>query len=419
LKKKTLLSYFFIILLILIVIAPVVRVNAIDISSGQSDAGGNEGNQNSTVEGVDASNEQPLVSIMLFDTDLREALNEISLQTGINIIADQSVSGIVTVDLQNVPLEKALRMILISGGYTFKKIDDFYFVGLPDTNNRSFYSLSELEVIELQYINVEKILNVLPGRLEEFVEGDRQSNILTINAPPKYLDKIMEIINKLDKPQKQVEVKVLVTEIDSRYMEEYGANLFNFNDATVGNNELGYDMKSNLLVLQTDIYGKLLSRIKLLKEDKKATIEANPKVLLAEGETAELFIGDRQILLLNSEDDDIASRIEKVQVGVALNVTAQRVNEDGILLNIVPEVSHFIDSQRPNIIIKESSVDTTVSLKNGQTIALAGMTMTDKSSTSKKVPVLSEIPLLRWLFTSQMKKEAETELMIFVTTVIR
>ena len=56
--------------------------------------------------------DEPLVNIMLFETDLREALSEISLQTGVTIIADQTVSGQVTADLQDVPLEKALRMIL-------------------------------------------------------------------------------------------------------------------------------------------------------------------------------------------------------------------------------------------------------------------------------------------------------------------
>ncbi|MFP4662254.1 MAG: type II secretion system protein GspD [Halanaerobiales bacterium] len=414
-KKRTLLSHLLIFLLILILLTPLATVSAIDITgSPDNDQGSEDASQGDTAE-----DGQPLVTIMLFETDLREAINEISLQTGVNIIADQTVSGLVTADLNGVPLEKALRMILISGGYTFRKIDDFYFIGLPDTQSSTFDELSELEIVELQYITVEKVLDVLPSSLENFVEGNRQGDTLTINAAPNHAEKIRDIISRIDKPQRQVEVKVLVTEIDSRYMEEYGTDLFNFNDSEQSSNQIGYDMRSNLLVLQTDIYGELLSRIKLLNEEKKASIEADPRVMLAEGETAELFIGDSQVLLLNSEDDDIAARIERVQVGVALDVTAQRVNENGILLNIAPQLSHFIDEQRPDLIIKESSVDTTVSLKSGQTIALASMTMTDNSSTSKQVPGLSNIPLLRWLFTSEKKEENKTELMIFITPVIR
>ena len=57
---------------------------------------------------LSAEENQPLVSLLLFETDLREALNEISLQTGVNIIMDQTVSGIVTADIQDLPLEKEI-----------------------------------------------------------------------------------------------------------------------------------------------------------------------------------------------------------------------------------------------------------------------------------------------------------------------
>lgn len=363
--------------------------------------------------------EEPLLTIMFFETDLREALNEISLDTGINIIADQTVSGFVTADLEDIPLEKALRLILIGGGYTFKKIDDFYFVGLPDVKNTSFVELSELEIVELQYINVGKVVDLLPASLENYVEGNRQGNILTVNAPIKQFEQIIKLIKRLDIPQKQVEVKVLVTELDSRYIQEYGSELFSFTENNNTSKQITYDMASNLMFLQADVYGQLISKIKILQEEKKASIEADPKVLIAEGETAELFIGDQQILLLNSEDDDIASRIEKVEVGVGLKVTAERVVEDGIVLNIEPEISHFVETDRPDIIVKQNTVSTTVSLKNGQTIALAGMTISDHSTYSERVPVLNNIPLLRWFFRFDKNQEAETELLVFVTPVIR
>ena len=45
--------------------------------------------------------EQPLVNLFLFESSIRDALSEISLQTGVNIIPDSTVSGRVTVDLQD------------------------------------------------------------------------------------------------------------------------------------------------------------------------------------------------------------------------------------------------------------------------------------------------------------------------------
>lgn len=366
-----------------------------------------------------AREDQPLVTMLFFETDLREALNEISLQTGVNIIMDHTVSGMVTADIQDLPLEKALDMILMSGGYTYKKYDDFYFVGLADVKNFSFTSLSELEVVNLKYVKVEDVLDIIPATYRDYVTGNRQKNTITINAPDRIMELLMGIIKEVDQPRAQVEIKVLVTEIDSRYIKEFGSDLFSFSTADEIVTGFAYDNNSSLLSIQGDIYGQLLSRIKLLQEDKKASIEADPRIIVAEGESAELFIGDQQILLINSDDEDIAARIEKLNIGVGLKVTVERIVEDNIMLSLAPEVSYLLKSRRPDIIIKENSVSTTISLKNGQTVALAGMTARGESAYNKSIPYLDEIPLLRWLFSLEGESGAETELLVFVTPVIR
>ncbi|MFW5972323.1 MAG: hypothetical protein ACOCRL_02425 [Bacillota bacterium] len=368
---------------------------------------------------VIAVDEDVLVSMMFFETDIQEALNEISLQTGINIIPDQTVSGVITADLEDIPIEEALDIILKSGGYTYKKVDDFYFVGLADPKSRTFQDLSELTLVELENINVGTLLDVLPANLKDFVEGNPQSNVLTINAPNRHFDMIMKLIDKLDRPKKQVEVSVLVTEIDSRSLEEIGTEFFNFNNTEGSRNELGYNLDDNLFFMETNIFGQLMANIKLLKEEQKASIEADPKVLVAEEESAELFIGDRQIILLDSRDDNTSSRIEKVEVGVLLELNIDRISGEDIIINISPEISHFVESNSPDIIIKESSLSTTVRIPNGQTIAITGMTVLDDSFYSQEVPGLSKVPLLRWLFRKERQSQTEKELLVFVTPVIR
>ncbi|MFW5981011.1 MAG: hypothetical protein ACOCRU_00385 [bacterium] len=360
-----------------------------------------------------------LVSLMFFETDIQEALNEISLQTGINIIPDHTVSGVITADLEDVPIEEALRIILMSGGYTYRKIDDFYFVGLADPKSRTFQELSELTLVELENINVGTLLDVLPANLSEFVEGNRQSNVLTINAPSRHFDMIMKLINSLDKPQKQVEVSILVTEIDSRSLEEMGTDFFNFNTSEGSQNELGYNLEDNLFFMETNVFGQLMTNIKLLKEEQKASIEADPKVIVAEGESAELFIGDQQIILLDSNDTNSSTRIEKVEVGVLLELNIDRISGGDIIMNVSPEISQFVENNSPDIIIRESSLSTTVRIPNGQTMAIAGMTVMDESYYSQEVPGLSKVPLLRWLFKHERESQAEKELLVFVTPVIR
>ena len=370
-----------------------------------------------------AVDDEPLVTIMLFDTDLREALSEISLQTGISIIADQTVNGQITADLSDVPLEKALRMILFTGGFSYRRVDDYYFVGLPDPRSNTFGALVETEVIQLKYVQAQDVLEQLPAFLSTYVKGTATGNLLTISAPPQDLQRIMQLIEKLDTPRRTVEIKVLVTEVSSKAVQELGNSVLQFT-ATHGqslnkdwSSTLGFD--GNLLTLATDVWGTLVTQLKLLEGQEEAKIHADPRIMVADGKTAELFIGDRQILWVRPETNETTYRTERIDVGVTLKVTPTVVAGDEVILNIAPEVSHFVDDARPDLVVKRNAVSSTIRLASGQTAVLAGMTMEDYSNLSKKVPILGDIPLLRWLFRNDVKRQGDREVLIFVTPIIQ
>ena len=127
---------------------------------------------------------QPLVNLLLYESSIRDALSEISQQTGENIIPDSTVSGRVTVDLQDVQLAQALRIILIGGGYSFRQIDDFYFVGLPDPRSMSFREVDDREIVVLQHGTAGEIMSALPSFFASYVNGEREGSGQTITGPP-------------------------------------------------------------------------------------------------------------------------------------------------------------------------------------------------------------------------------------------
>ena len=373
--------------------------------------------------GVEAtgSEGEPLVNLFLFETSIKDALSEIALQAGVNIIPDSTVSGVVTLDLQNVPLERALRMVLIGGGFTFRKIDDFYFVGLPDPRSTTFGELAEIQVISLKNLTAGQILANLPPFLLNYVKGERDGRVLTITAPPAELEKIIQFIEALDLPQKQVEIQVIVTEITAKALKELGTNLFEFsmgageklNQAWSGR----VGLQNSLLALESNLFGQLLLSLKALEETQEAKVHADPHVLVSDGQSAQLFVGDRQILLL-TDSDDRTTRVERIEVGMSLRVTPQ-IMGDEILLSIAPEMSHFVNESKSQLVVKQSSISTTVKLQNGQTALLAGMTVQEEGDQVRKVPILGDIPIVRWLFRSDSTRVAERELLIFVTPVIK
>jgi type II secretory pathway component GspD/PulD (secretin) len=204
-------------------------------------------------------------------------------------------------------------------------------------------------------------------------------------------------------------------------LKELGTNLFQL--ATTGQNGKaetwagGLNLRDNLHFLETNALGNLLLNLKALEETNEAKVHADPRVLVSDGQAAHLFVGDRQILLL-ADSGDKATRVERVEVGMSLKVTPQVFGEQ-IILTIAPEMSHLVSESRSNLVVKQSSVSTTVQLQNGQTAVLAGMTLEEAGEQSRKVPVLGSIPIIRWLFRSDTTLAAEKELLIFVTPVLK
>lgn len=367
-----------------------------------------------------ADADEPLVTALFFETDIRDALTEISLLTGVNIIPDSTVRGPVTLDLVDVPLEKALRMLLIGGGFTYRKIDDFYFVGLPDPRNTAFAELADTEFIPLRHTSADRIRSALPDFLLTYVKADPGGAFLTVTAPPAELERIRRLVAQLDKPREQVQISVLVTEVAVEALQELGNTLLQFHvekgQSLNPDWEASLEFGGGVLSLSTNAYGSLLTALRLLQSDQKATIHADPRVVVVSGEPASLFMGDQLILQIPAPND--TTRTERIDVGMDLEVTATVMDDDGILLTVTPEFSYFRKQTQPDLLVRQNSVSTTVKVENGQTVVLAGMTVTDDASYTSKVPILGDIPLLGWLFKRDVKQTSERTLLIFVTPTI-
>ncbi|MGM0370105.1 MAG: hypothetical protein ACQEP9_06785 [Bacillota bacterium] len=378
--------------------------------------------QSANIVQAEEKQEETLVTITFFSTDIREALQEISLQTGINIIPDQTVTGQVTAEFEEMPLEKVLDRILASGGYTYRKIEDFYLVGLANPKNNTFSKLSDIEIIRLDHVSSKKVFNVLPDFFKPYVHGNRNDDILTISAATKKLKRIKGFIEKIDQPRPQVKIKVIVTEVNSSQMEEIGNELFAYDKGQKTNKTASYDLDEGLLTFEGDISGKFLSNLKMLEEENQAEVRADPHVLVTSGEEANLFVGREENIVINSdtEDDyDNDSRIEEIEVGMRLDLSAEVKGEQLIDLEVSPEISHFLNEERSDIVVRKNELTTSLRLKNGQTAILAGMTKQSKENYERGMPGFNKIPLVRWFFSRKRKAEGKRELLILVTPTIQ
>ncbi len=368
--------------------------------------------------GTNASaDEGPIVSTMFFETDIREALTEISLQTGVNIIFDDSVTGVVTLDLEDVPLEQALRMVLIGQGISFRKIDDFYLVGMPDPRSSAFREISESETFKVNYISVDEALDLLPEFYDQFIRSSSSRERITITATPEIIESFKEDLERIDQREPQVKLQMVVTEVSKEAMKELGADFFDFAydsaDETDDPWELFLGAARGVITLETDIFGQFLTELKLLERDKEAEITADPWLIVSNRESANLFVGEEQVIIL--EPEEAAARVERIDVGVELEITPRIVSNDEVQLSFSPKISHFSEEGQRGFRVRRSELDTTVFAQDGQTLMIAGITVESQEETLTGVPVLRRIPILRLLFGQTREVTQERELLIFIT----
>lgn len=155
---------------------------------------------------------QPKISNLWEGTDIKTVLQDCAVQSGFNILSDDTVQGTVNLKIENVPLEQALRMILSPLGYVFRKIDTYYLVGSGIPGSPGALELSQAEEVVTNR-PAEEVVALLSSGLALFVKAAKGGYSLSINAPPEIIERIKSDINNLDTPEQLVQIEVLVTEV--------------------------------------------------------------------------------------------------------------------------------------------------------------------------------------------------------------
>jgi type IV pilus assembly protein PilQ len=358
----------------------------------------------------------PLVTATFFESDLREALREVALQTGINITTDENVKGTISMELKEVPLEKSLRMMLIGGGFSFRKVDDFYVVGLADTKNPSFKDLCETGLYCFKNINGESAKALLPSAYENYVRIDPVRGLATVSAPPDMLVRIMADLEKLDGLRQQIKVKALITAVRNEVLKEWGLNVLtrDWNTPTSGAGP-SYSMDLTNGILNLDVFGDfghVATAIKALEMDKKAKVYADPVIMVDDGKTGELFVGDRRTIILQSAT--ASDKIENIEAGTTLKVTP-RLAGNQIELGITQKVSSFNEESTDSISVRSNEFSSSICIPSGGTLMVVGLTENQSQNQVSKVPILGDIPLIRLFFKHKSDLKTDSQLLIFIT----
>jgi len=354
------------------------------------------------------------ISDIFYDTFILDALSDLSIQSGVPIIADDTVSGFITMEFMDIPFEEALYRICIPSGYIFSYMEQgYYLVGSPDPQSSAFQQMAVTEAIKLKHITSEEARDLLPLTYDKFLRSSDHRDIITITAPPEIIARFKADLEIIDTPPQQIRIQALITEVSKDLIQEYGADLFSLlTNEPEGDNTISFQT-DRLSLSWYGTHARILASLKALEREHLAEIKADPQIVVIDRGTGNLFIGEEQVIIL--EPEGTSARIERVQVGVSLEVTPRITADSEIQLELTPKLSHFTEEIDRRIRVRRSEISTTVFTSDGETLMLAGMTVEGQEAREKKVPILGDIPIIRWLFRQVEEKESDKELLIFIT----
>lgn len=369
-----------------------------------------------------------LVSNVFFETDLRQALKDLSNEAGIPIIADNSVQGLVTLEFNDQPLESVLRKILAGNGFTFRKIEDYYLVGSPHPENPAFPLLTETTFYRPDYLLAEQIPLLMPDYYRPFIRVNDKTNSIAITAAPEIIVKIKQSISQFDPPPPQILIEAVITELSKEALTSLGLD-WNW-QGQAGAKNLGLATNFNSIVNDSSFIGRfvrtgvnfksfqynILYQIKALATEGKAKIKANPKITTINGREASIFIGsERYFSIITGPVNYPYTRLERIPAGITLKIIPLVSSKNEITASVeceVSEVSEIGISGLP--LVTKRNAKTDIRVKDGEIIAIGGLIQETDIKTQKKIPFLGNIPLIGYLFSHTKTDKVTREIAIFI-----
>lgn len=306
--------------------------------------------------------------------------------------------------------------------------------------------LQEVPTAEAKAAPKAKKAGVVSERVK--ITADKATNSLIIMADKEDFMVLAEVIKKLDIPRSMVYIESLIMEVDADTSFELGINWQAFGKITLDGKETAVGgafsdtilspevapgifsetgIAVGLLSEPVEIAGLTVSNIAAIvnavKTDDDFRILSTPQVLTTDNEEARITVGENRPYQTRATTDVSGGTYESFEyrdVGKILKITPHVTEGRLVRMNLSLEVTNIdlastLTTSTTLPVTKKRTVDTTVIVKDSQTVVIGGLIDESTTMNQTKVPVLGDIPILGWLFRSKKESNAKTNLYIFLT----
>ncbi len=418
------------------------------------------------------------ISLKIRQADVKVVLRSLARIVNQNVLIRDDIKGEVSIDFKNTPWNQAFSSILKNQGLAYEWEGNIIRVmtiadkeqdlkrKTQDKDERLVEPLITV-FIPIDYAGTKDLRENLNDLLTKDKDGkprgsirvDEHSHSLLLNAIRSDLEKIIPIIEQIDKPTHQILIKANIVETTKNTARNLGIqwggwyNTGNFyvtpggTVPTAGQPAVpvygapglsGYGFGVNFPASSTamtaaggagslglmvgTIGGNILElQLNALQQDGKLNILSTPSITTMDNQMAYTENGERVPYVTQSVSQGVVTNTVTFEdVVLRLEITPHVIDGQNLKMKVVVKKNEIDTSLNvlgnPGILKKETS--TNLIVKDGETIVISGLTKQTRQEGESGLPGLKDVPVLGWLFKSMSKSDIMEEVLIFITPTI-
>lgn len=399
------------------------------------------------------------------DADVRNLLEQLAEQAGLNILASENVQGTVTVNLQNVTMDEALATVLRATGYVSRRDGNILYVGTTADFEALEKALDRISmrVYRPNYLNAKELSNLLtplvtpgvgkisvttppatgiaPDNTTAGGDSISQQDAIVVQDYERVLVEIDQVYRELDRRPSQVSIEAVIVSVTLNDANSFGVDFQVLRDqqhvrfgwgnprqaplqgggtvdpvtgANIG--QFQFDTGGLKFAFLDDTLGVFLNALETVGD---ANVIASPKLLCLNKQKAEILIGQRLGYISTTVTQNFSTQnVEFLDVGAQLRLRPFIAADGMIRMEVHPELSEGEVVVSGGFTLPRKTlteVTTNVMCPDGCTVIIGGLMRENLRSSSTQVPLFGSLPLAGPLFRNKTENVERTEILVLLT----
>ena len=363
------------------------------------------------------------ITLNFRQTDLRTAFEFIGKSFGINVVFDEGIKAMpVTLFVQNVTFDQALKLMLATTRTFYREVGANTVLIVPDSKEkRAQYEDQMVQVFYLNTIRAKDMADLVRTTFApKKLSVSEANNSLVIRDTPEVLRLTAQLIETSDVRSAELLLEVEILEINRNKAERLGLDFGSEIGVKFPNFPVSDSWRN---AIRAGTVALPAATLRYFKQDVDAKTLANPKVRVMNNKTAKIHIGDRVPLRAATLVDALGqtrTSYEYRDVGIKLNVEPTIHLDNSATVKLSLEVSTLGQNlgtvQEPAFSIGTRNAETSMVLRDGETVILGGLIRDEERSNQVRLPGLGDIPLAGKLFTSFDNTGGRTDVLLTITS---